>query len=395
MRILFLLTFGLAAGISLYGQNASLTGRVLDESGAVIPSAIVVVRGNGANRNATTDASGVYKLGSLTPGSYQISASAPQLALPAPLTLAVRSGSNTLDIQLKVVAAAEGITVEENSGPSVTTDPTANAGALVLTGSDLDALSDDPEDLQADLEALAGPSAGPSGSAIFIDGFSGGQLPPKQSIREVRINSNPFTPEFDKLGYGRIEIFTKPGSDKFHGTITYNLGTDWWNSRNPYAAAKAPFLLQETENSFSGPLGKQASFTFDVERQAVDNGSISNGEVLDSNLNPSPFSSVLRTPQRHWLLGPHVDYRIDDNNTMTLRYLYTRAAINDAGIGGFDLISRGSHVVTTFHTGQIGETSIHGNLVNETRFQFFERANSTTANTISPEIQVSGSFNSG
>ena len=395
MRIILGLMFALAGSIDLYGQNAALTGRVLDESGAAIPNAIVVVRGNGANRNARTDGSGAYTLSSLTPGSYQISASAPQLALPAPVTFSVRPGSNALDIQLKVVKATERVTVGENSRPSVNTDPTANAGAIVITGADLDALSDDPEDLQADLEALAGPSAGPSGGAIFVDGFSGGQLPPKESIREVRINSNPFTPEFDKLGYGRIEIFTKPGSDKFHGTVTYNLGTDWWNSRNPYAAAKAPFLLQETENSFSGPLGRRASFTFDVERQAVDNGSISNGEVLDSNLNPSPFSSVLKTPQRHWLLGPHVDYRIDDNNTLTLRYLYTRAAINDAGIGGFDLISRGSHVVTTFHTGQIGETSIHGNLVNETRFQFFERAKSATANRISPETQVSGSFNSG
>ena len=49
-----------------------------------------------------------------------------------------------------------------------------------------------------------------SGGAIFIDGFSGGQLPSKASIREIRINQNPFSAEYDKLGYGRIEIFTKP-----------------------------------------------------------------------------------------------------------------------------------------------------------------------------------------
>ena len=72
---------------------------------------------------------------------------------------------------------------------------------------------------QTDLQALAGPSAGPNGGQIYIDGFTGGQLPPKSSIREIRINQNPFSAEYDKLGYGRIEIFTKPGTDKYHGQI--------------------------------------------------------------------------------------------------------------------------------------------------------------------------------
>jgi hypothetical protein len=106
----------------------------------------------------------------------------------------------------------------------------------------LEALADDPEDLQADLQALAGPSAGPGGGSIYSGGFSGGQMPSKDTIREIRINQNPFSPEYDKLGYGRIEILTKPGSDKFHGNGYYNFGDSFWNSRNPYAAQKARFF---------------------------------------------------------------------------------------------------------------------------------------------------------
>ena len=97
-------------------------------------------------------------------------------------------------------------------------DPSSNVGALVLKNEDLDALPDDPDDLQADLQALAGPAAGPNGAQFFVDGFSGGQLPPKSSIREIRINSNPFSAEFDRPGFGRIEILTKPGTDTFHGS---------------------------------------------------------------------------------------------------------------------------------------------------------------------------------
>ena len=102
-------------------------------------------------------------------------------------------------------------------GISVDTSPTNNANSMVIKGKDLDALSDDPDELQNEFNALAGPAAGPNGGQVYIDGFTGGQLPPKSSIREIRINQNPFAAQYDKLGYGRIEILTKPGTDKLHG----------------------------------------------------------------------------------------------------------------------------------------------------------------------------------
>ena len=112
--------------------------------------------------------------------------------------------------------ASQQMTVKGDEGPKVDIAAESNASALVLKDTDLQALSDDPEDLAADLQALAGPSAGPSGGSIYIDGFSGGELPSKDAIREIRINQNPFSPEYDKLGYGRIEIFTKPRARERH-----------------------------------------------------------------------------------------------------------------------------------------------------------------------------------
>src|ERR1019366_2490796 len=339
--------------------------------------------------SVTATAEGAYAVQGLAPGEYAVIGAAPSLGMAKPEPFTLGAAEQTLDLHLKVVAVTQQVNVQDNV-PTVNVDAANNASALVLTGDDLQSLSDDPEDLQADLEALAGPSAGPGGgNAIFIDGFSGGQLPPKESIREVRINQNPFSPEFDKLGLGRIEIFTKPGTDKYHGTVTYNLGTDWWNSRNPYATQTAPFLLQETENSFSGPLTKRSSFTLDLERQAVDNGSVTNVVILDPRtLVPTPFTSTLKTPQRHLRFGPHIDYQLNPDNYLSLRYTLTRATIEDAGIGGFDLISRGYYRLNTFNTVQAIETSIHGTAVNETRFQYFRYGNSQTANTQAPEIQV-------
>jgi hypothetical protein len=376
-------------------QTVTLTGHVTDESGAVVPKASVTLTGRGLIRKTTSSADGTYSFAALAVADVTVTAAAPALGMQ-PVALALKPGANTLDLQLRVSASAQQVTVTDNAGPALSTEASNNAGATIIKGEDLDALSDDPADLQADLEALAGPSAGPGGGAIFVDGFSGGQLPPKESIREIRINSNPFSPEYDKLGYGRIEIFTKPGSDKYHGSIGFNYATDAINSRNPYSAAKAPLLLKEFENSFSGPVTKKSSFTTDLEYQSVDNGSITNAVILDpASKLPTAFSSVITTPQRHFLLGPHVDYQLNQNNTLGLRYLYTRADIKDGGIGSFDLISRGIHFLHTFNTAQIVETSVHGTLVNETRFQYFRSNLTTTANTIGPVIQVLGAFTGG
>ena len=118
----------------------------------------------------------------------------------------------------------------------MSTDAGENASAIVLKGNDLDALSDDPDELSNELTALAGPSAGPNGGQIYIDGFTGGQLPPKSAIREIRINQNPFSAEFDRLGYGRIEILTKPGTDMLHGRF-FGMGNDSsFNTGNPVYA---------------------------------------------------------------------------------------------------------------------------------------------------------------
>src|SRR4029077_7001965 len=145
----------------------------------------------------------------------------------------VGGSSQLVNVALAIAVEKEKINVTDQ-GTTVDTNPTNNAGAITLRGKDLEALPDDPDELQTDLEALAGPSAGPSGGQIYIDGFTAGQLPPKSSIREIRLNQNPFSAEYDKLGYGRIEILTKPGTDKLHGQFMISGNASALNARNPF-----------------------------------------------------------------------------------------------------------------------------------------------------------------
>ncbi len=391
-----LLSLGLLITCSLAAQTAALTGRVTDESNAAVPGAKILLQGpNSFKKSVTSSSDGSYSISSLPPGDYAISGSAPDLLMPA-AKVTLHPGPQTLDLQLKISVAAQQVTVQSDTGPKVSTEASANASALVISGQDLEALSDDPDDLMADLQALAGPSVGPSGGSMFVDGFSGGELPAKESIREIRINQNPFSPEYDKLGLGRIEIFTKPGSDKYHASIGYNFADAFWNSRNPYAAQKAPLRLNESENSGSGPLNKRASFTLDLERQSVDNGAIINGVVLNPmTFLSTSFTGVNNTPQNRFRISPRIDYQLSTNHTLSLRYAYTGAEIQDFGIGGFNLVSRGYDVKNTYNTLQASETAIIGTVVNELRFQYFRQAGSHTPNNADPELQVLGAFTGG
>jgi hypothetical protein len=226
---------------------------------------------SGTSQTVQSQAEGTYLFHGVEPGTYTVSATFRGLTQSGVVAVQL-NGSETLrgDIVLKPTEVTQVVTVQENPN-HVSVDPSQNADALVIKGAGLDALPDDPDDLQQDLQALAGPSAGPNGGEIFVDGFSGGRLPPKESIREIRINQNPFSAEYDKLGFGRIEIFTKPGSDKFHGTAFYDTSQGLWNSRNPFLTSSPypNFQLQTFGGNVSGPVSKHASFFLDFERRQI------------------------------------------------------------------------------------------------------------------------------
>jgi hypothetical protein len=398
MKFLIFLLALVVVSLPLCAQTAALRGQVMDESGAVVPGATVTIDGPaGLAKTATSGSDGSYSFNGLPPGSYTVRVSAPDLAQAQPSKIVLQSGAQSLNVKMKVASVTQQVTVQDTGGPSVSTDPSSNSTATVLRGDDLQALSDDPDDLQSDLQALAGPSAGPEGGEIFIDGFSGGQLPSKDSIREVRINQNPFSPEFDKLGYGRIEILTKPGTDKLHGQGFFNFGDDTFNSRNPYAQQKAPFHLQEYGGMIGGPLSKRGSFILDIERRAIDNGSVIDAFTLDPQTYAiSPYTGVLLAPQRRVRVSPRIDYQLSQNNTLIFRYAFTRNDVQDQGIGGFNLPSRGYFTLDQYQTVQITDTAVLSpSTVNETRFQFFHVEDDQISNSFAPAILVMGSFNTG
>ena len=198
--------------------GATVHGLVADPEQAVIPGATVTFTpASGKALITQSQSDGTYVLRGVPPGTYSVTVTMQGFASFVKQGVRIAAGQNlTLDAKMAIQEQKQEVNVTAQSA-QVSVDADSNASSTVLKGKDLDALSDDPDELSSELTALAGPAAGPNGGQIYVDGFTGGQLPPKSSIREIRINQNPFSAQYDRLGYGRVEVFTKPGTDKFHG----------------------------------------------------------------------------------------------------------------------------------------------------------------------------------
>lgn len=398
MRYLFLLCIVLELGTVALGQATlgSIHGQITDETGAVIPNVKVTAVSGGTTRTVTSDYDGSYTIPGLPSGTYTVTATAPGLGQFQNTTVTVNPGqAATLNIAMRVQIENQEVTVQDTAATNqISTDPTSNAGALVLRGEDLAALPDDPDDLAEDLQALAGPSAGPNGAQMFIDGFTGGRLPPKESIREIRINQNPFSAEYDRLGYGRIEIFTKPGTDKFHGQAFYNFTDRVLDARNPFSQNAPPYRNQQFGGNVSGPLSKKSSFFLDFERRATDENAVVNARTLDLGaLVPETFAQAVVTPLTRTTFSPRFDYALTPNVTLTGRYTWSRNSAENQGIGEYSLPTTAFNRNSTQHTLQLTETAILGTkAVNETRFQFIRENTNQVGLNNQPQIDVLESF---
>src|SRR3954451_13222729 len=274
--------------VSAQGSAAtgSLRGQVTDPSGSAVGTATVIVTTPGGDAiTANTNRDGVYELKNLAPGKYSVKIVAQGFTeFDSPAVDVAGGQMQKLDARLSIETQAEKVTVTDEVGTALDVNAASNAGAVVLQGKDLEALSDDPDELQSDLQALAGPSAGPNGGQIYIDGFTAGQLPPKASIREIRINQNPFSAEYDKLGYGRIEILSKPGTDQWHGQLFLTGITAGFNARNPFdrlPASEEPPGYESTQFSgnIGGPLSKKASIFFNYEQRNINNLNVVSAQI--------------------------------------------------------------------------------------------------------------------
>ncbi len=389
----------IASALLALGQTATgsiLKGNVTDPSGAAIPGATITVTGpNGFVKVASSDADGNFTVAGIPGGKYTIRVSSAGFSLFEQANFDIAAGKQiSIATKLNIEASKQEITVTDTV--TIDVDPASNVGALTLKGEDLAMLSDNPDDLQNELNALAGPAAGPNGAQLFIDGFSGGKLPPKASIREIRVNSNPFSAEYDRIGFGRIEVFTKPGADKFRGQFFYNASNNIFNSQNLFAATKPDAYQNILSGSISGPVTKKSSFALDMDGRINDEANLINARVIDSSYQVTPFVQNVGNPTRFITITPRFDLQLSEKHTLVARYTFQRNTSTNGGISTFTLPERAANSISKTNQVQLTHTWIASSkLINESRFQFIDNRSDSSATSNSPSITVLDAFAGG
>ena len=378
--------------------TGAVSGTVTDQQGALVPGATVTLTRDSAGTGVapvvvTADEMGRFSIAGIAPGSYTAEATAPGFRAAHKEKLVVKAGAvQRITLTLDIEVQQQEVTVSDSD---VDASPEKNGSAIVLKGSDLQALSEDQDEMTAQLEAIAG-SDPESGTQFYIDGFSGGKLPPKSSIREIRINQNPYSAQYDQLGYGRIEIFTKPGTDKLHGDVWMRGNDSPWNAQNPFVTFQPAYHSWLYDGDVNGPINKWASFFAGIYGQNAVNESIVNAEVLDASLNPVAFTQSISSPTNNINFAPRVDLQVGKVQTISLRYQLQRMTQTNSGVGQFALASQGLNLENTEQILQFSDTQAYGaKVVNETRFQYIRDRNNTTPVSSAVAVNVQGGFTGG
>ncbi len=373
-------------------NSAALRGRISDELNAsIVGASVTITDAKGQTKTTVSNNEGTYVFSGLAPGKYVLHAAAKGFA-PSGNEVEVKPGpGSAVDLTLKVTIEEQRVTIAGET--PVSTDATGNANQIVISGKELDALPDDPDELAAVLQALAGPTAGPNGGQIVVDGFSGAALPSKSAIREVRINQNPFAAENDQPA-ARIDVLTRPGTDTMKVSTYMNFNDESLNSRNPFTSRRQSFQVRQFGGSLSGTLVKnKASYFVDVERREINDNELVTATVLDSNFNAVTIGDAALTPRRYITINPRIDYAINSFNTLVARYTYSHSNLDNNGVGGFSLPERAYNSRFRSHNIQVTETAIiNPTIINETRFQFTHTRNESFGDSSHAAVLVSGAF---
>ncbi len=394
-------------------SGATVHGLVVDPDDALIPGATVTIaNAAGKTQNTTSKSDGTYTFRGVASGTYSVTVVAPGFARYVKPTISVTTGADiSVDVKMALQDTTQTVNVTTDTA-QLSVDPDSNASATVITGDALNALSDDPDELSAELAALAGPSAGPNGGQIYIDGFTGGTLPPKASILAIRINSNPFSAQYDQPGYGRIEIITKPGADQFHGGGSFQIQDKIFNTSTPFlgpANVQPNYHTLFLTGNLTGPIRTGTSFSVAGTYRDIANNNIINPPAIYSSsatattvCNPGdltcashPYPATARAiaaPRTRWEINPRVDTMIGAKNTLTTRYHYETGTDTNPGNNN-SLPTQGSTSTSTENTVQISDTQlISDRVINETRFEYERDSSNTTPFNPATTVSVSGYF---
>ncbi|WP_158820364.1 TonB-dependent receptor [Granulicella sp. S156] len=387
-------------------RTGTLSGIVADPTGAVIPGAAIHVEQHKSENskipNVISDAVGNYSI-ALPPGTYDITVVADGFTpFRSTVTISHANSVTHLNAELVIATDSEQVNVFANQS---STSADSNKSAMVLGQAELDTMSDDDATFQQQIESMAG-SDPTHPASIYVDGFSGGAIPPKDSIREIRINQNPYSAQYAEIGFGRVEIFTKPGSDKIHGRIMAYSTDNAFNTQNPITGAQPPYYMLTVRGNVSGPIGKKTSFFMNGVYNDQQNNSVINAAATPTS--NSPFVTAIASPTVNGDFTIRLDRQVTANNILTGRYEINHVTLTNGLTAPFNfnapapvaaqqtLQTQAFSSSSTTQTLQLSDTqNIGKNKILESRFQYIRARAGQTPLSTDPTLVVQGYFNGG
>jgi Carboxypeptidase regulatory-like domain len=211
-----------ASILAILGAGSTLAqgvgGTVLDQGGAAIPGANIKLTCGSSVFRSTTDQKGSFTLKKRP--SYDGCTLFVSKDKFAPYSQALDARPALLEIKLAIATVRETVHIEAKSEENV-------LDSVVLSRSELNKISNDPAELTAYAQQLAG--AAPVPSHTYVDGLPSTNLPPTAVIDTVAVNRDPFSSEYADGDQNRIEITTRSPERKWHlslGGSSIGLGGD-------------------------------------------------------------------------------------------------------------------------------------------------------------------------
>jgi hypothetical protein len=362
--------------------GAVLRITVLDQTDAPLAIARVTLRDpSGIERTVPVNASGVAVFEGLTPGTYQATAIAEGFR-PALVPFAVKRGQNQATVRLVVAGIQQTVDVLGDSA----SQRRDNGFTQTLSADEIDALSDDPDEMADQLAELAGP-----GAQIYVDGFRGGRLPPKAQVQQIRFHSNSFSAEYHDAGMVRVEVITRPGTTGFRGQFNTGFGPGALNSKNAFATEKGDERLNRYAINVQGPLVKgRTSLSMSVDG----NTSYTSRTIVAASPTGEVFGQV-RQPTDGLNTSIRIVHQISDNNQLRAEYARRSNSRDNLGVGDFDLPSRAFAVETGTDTLRVLNTRLVGKAFSELKVEWSAQHNDTASASALPAIRVLDAFTSG
>ena len=296
--LIFFFSASLWAGI-----GGTISGRVTDASGAVVPNAAVnaINEETGVRRQAETNGQGFYSFVNLPVGHYVVAIEKASFKPYQRTGIAVDAdGALTVDAILAVGGRSDSVTVAENQLSIETTSSqvgevisASRMTSVPLNGrSFTDLLSLQPgvapatsitSDTVQDVGATAlAPSGDLNPGTISINGqrefansflvngsdveedvnMGAAIIPNLDSIDEFRILTNNFDAEYGEFSGGQINVVTKSGTNAFHGNAFEFLRNTDLDARNYFSPTRGAFKQNQFGGTFGGPIQKNKIFFF-------------------------------------------------------------------------------------------------------------------------------------